>query len=79
VDDRTSAIEFPSVPSNAIDREQTLVTFVPVAGGERVLVDGHAITTAEPTKMRCGMHALRIGAGVRRQVSFPCGGALTLD
>jgi hypothetical protein len=78
-EDATPAVELHGVPSSAIDREQTLVTFLPVADGERVLVDGHPITTADPTKMRCGKHTIRIGAGVKRRVSFPCGGALTLD
>jgi hypothetical protein len=65
--------------TRAIGYDQTLVTFVPVADGERVLVDGRAVTSADPTKMRCGKHTIRIGAGAKRRVSFPCGGVLTMD
>jgi hypothetical protein len=65
--------------TSAIEADETLVTVLPVADGERVVLDGRVVTTAEPTRVKCGKHTVRIGSGTKRKVSFPCGGALTLN
>jgi hypothetical protein len=61
-----------------IDPDQSLVTFLAVSKGQRVLVDGRVVLSSEATPIKCGKHSVRVG-GTKRKVTFPCGAALTLD
>jgi hypothetical protein len=74
----------PFVPPAAaavepVDADETLVTFQVVNKGLRVFVDGVPITSAEPMKMECGKHSVRVASFKARKINFPCGAALTLD
>lgn len=69
----------PEAAPATIASDRTLVTFLAVGEGEHVVLDGHAVATADPTTMKCGKHTLRVAGGIKRKVTFPCGAALTLD
>jgi hypothetical protein len=58
-----------------VEPDMTYVTFLDSAQGHRVYVDGQLLSTgAEPTKIKCGPHTIKIGAaGKAKNVDLPCG------
>jgi hypothetical protein len=59
--------------------DQTLVTFLAAEKGERVVVDGRALTSDETVRIACGKHKVKVGHKKSRMMDFPCGAALTLE
>lgn len=68
----------PETPE--IDSDFTLVTLPESARGHRIYVDGRVMTVgAEPIKVKCGMHTIKIGSsGKPRSIELPCGRDLTI-
>lgn len=58
-----------------VEPDMTYVTFPDSAQGHRIYVDGQLLSTgAEPTKIKCGPHTIKIGAaGKAKSVDLPCG------
>lgn len=58
-----------------VEPGMTYVTFPESARGHRVYVDGQLLSTgAEPAKIKCGSHTIKIGAaGKAKSVDLPCG------
>jgi serine/threonine-protein kinase len=56
------------------------LTFAPSAAGHRIYVDGRVVGEgARPLRVRCGVHAVRIGAsGPTQTVDVPCGGTASV-
>jgi hypothetical protein len=58
-----------------IESDMTQITFPSSAKGHRIYVDGKltTLTAEQPTKMKCGMHTIRISGSKTKTVDLPCG------